>query len=103
MRTRGLAFLNDGSIRRALSAARRHRYSTLQEKVTALRKREGLTNDNKVIFDNYVLRGVPGDVLRSLWVEYLIDSGVSIPVKHQVIVRAPGRAPFGSEQHPCGG
>ena len=45
-------------------------YKTLLSKVTKLRKDEGLKNDNKVIYDGYILRGTPGKFLEALWDAY---------------------------------
>ena len=45
-------------------------YAALLSKVTMLRKKEGLKNDNKVVFDGYILHGTPGKYLENLWDSY---------------------------------
>ena len=45
-------------------------YSTMLSKVSKLRTREGLKNDNKVIYDGYILHGGPGKYLKKLWDAY---------------------------------
>ena len=45
-------------------------YAALLSKVSMLRKKEGLRNDNKVVYDGYILQGKPGKYLENLWDSY---------------------------------
>ena len=46
-------------------------YATLLSTVSMLREKEGLRNDNKVIYDGYILaKGKPGKYLENLWDSY---------------------------------
>ena len=45
-------------------------YATLLSKVSTLRTKEGLKNDNRVLYDGFLLHGKPGKYLEDLWDSY---------------------------------
>ena len=45
-------------------------FTALLSKVSKLRTKKGLKNDNKVIYDGYILHGKPGKYLKKLWDAY---------------------------------
>ena len=76
----------DGS---GLSAAM---YATLTATVDRMRAREGLARDTHVVYHSFILHGAPGNALRSLWIQYLIEAGVTVPGDCKVSPRCPGGA-----------
>ena len=45
-------------------------YNILLAQVSALRTREGITDDTKVLYDGFILRGSPAAALEEMWDAY---------------------------------
>ena len=75
-------------------------YAKILKKVSSLRKQQGLTDDSRVVTVHHILHGTPGKVFKSLWVEYLQEMGVALPMKYKL--EACRAASYGGSCRPGG-